>query len=69
MALGGHNRGKKWVPGEGYRYPEVKTKPVRQIKCAVCGQPVVEGQAQITRTLPGFTAMQPKTETLHLSCV
>jgi hypothetical protein len=32
MALAGHNKGKKWVPGEGYRFPPEKLKPVKKPK-------------------------------------
>jgi len=34
--LPGHNRGKKWVPGVGYRYPPRKPGPLP--KCVACGE-------------------------------
>ena len=36
MALAGHNRGKKWVPGVGYRR-EVKPEPKRPKRKCTCG--------------------------------
>jgi hypothetical protein len=36
MALAGHNKGKKWVPGIGYRYP--LEPPVPERFCDTCGK-------------------------------
>lgn len=33
----GHNRGKKWVPGVGYRFPP--KPPAKPLVCTKCGQP------------------------------
>ena len=37
LMLSGHNRGKKWVPGEGYVAP--RRDPPTPPKCERCGKP------------------------------
>lgn len=36
MVLAGHNAGKKYIRGVGYRYPPQEKKP--PISCCVCGK-------------------------------
>lgn len=38
MPLAGHNKGKKFIPGVGYKFPEKQEKPKKKHICSECGK-------------------------------
>jgi hypothetical protein len=68
MSLAGHNKGKKWVPGVGYRYPKIKRVKINLI-CDICGLPVEDGQSRVVMTTPKFSFHLPVTSIVHEDCM
>jgi len=65
--LPGHNRGMKWIPGVGYRYPQSETSATPRL-CSNCKREILTGETSIVVASRKPLSDPRATETLCSDC-